>query len=286
MRVARPGPLLAPFIELLWHSDDGGDGAPRPERERVLPTGRASLVVRVSPEPVRVFAADDEPRGRTFGHAVVGGARSSYYVRDTSRPSIAFGVQFRPGGAAAFLGVPAEELAERHTSLDDLWGSDVQRLRERLLSAPSAAEQFTIFAAELAARARRARAIHPAVAAALRALGNCNGPAAVDEAWRASGFSRRHFIAVFQREVGLSPKVFARIQRFQGVLRSPSRTGWADRAAAGGYADQSHLVREFRALAGVAPSRYRPHPGRPNHVPLGAFALTSNTSKPRARARG
>ena len=53
------------------------------------------------------------------------------------------------------------------------------------------AEQFALFTAELASRARHARAIHPAVAAALRALGDCNGPAAVDEAWRASGFSRR-----------------------------------------------------------------------------------------------
>jgi AraC-like DNA-binding protein len=219
---------------------------------------------------VRTFADDDDTRGETFGHAVVGGVRARAHVRDTARPSVSVGVQFRPGGAAAWLGVPADELAGRHTALANLWGRAADELRERLVGLTTPQERLATFAAELDARAHAARPIHPAVAAALAALGDCRGPASVDAAWAASGYSRRHFIALFRREVGLAPKAFARIQRFQLVLQRAGRwerARWADLAAAGGYADQSHLVREFRAIAGLAPSAYRPLAGRPNHVP-------------------
>lgn len=284
-----PGPVLAPFVECLWYSDERADTHARAPSERVLPTGRVSLVVRLSDEPVRVFDDADEERAESFGHAVVGGTRSSFYVRDTRAPSVSLGVQFKPGGAAAWLGVPADELAERHTTLDALWGSASAELRERLLDAPTPAARLALFAAELRARAAFARPIQPAIAAALAALGDCRGPAAVDAAWRASGFSRRHFIALFRREVGLAPKVFARIQRFQAVLQRsahPARASWAELAAADGYADQSHLVREFHAFAGLAPSRYRPRAGRPNHVPVGAPDARSIPSKRTARSRG
>jgi methylphosphotriester-DNA--protein-cysteine methyltransferase len=285
----QPGPELAPFVECLWYSDEREDVHARAPIERVLPTGRVSLVVRLSDAPVRVFDADAAQSARTFGHAVVGGTRSTYYVRDTHAPSVSLGVQFKPGGAAAWLGVPADELAERHTSLDVLWGRAANTLRERLLDTPSPATRLALFEAALRARAANARRIHPAVAAALAALGDCRGPAAVDTAWRASGFSRRHFIALFRRDVGLAPKVFARLQRFQSVLQRRARlahASWAQIAAADGYADQAHLVREFQAFAGLAPSSYRPLAARPQHVPVSAFAARSIPSKRAARPRG
>ncbi len=267
-----PSPALAPYVEVLWYSDErGGSAGVLPARERALPTGSASLVLRLSEEPVRVFAGLADERAEAFGHEVLGGASSSYYVRDTAAPSISVGAQFRPGGAAAWLGVPADELAERHTPLEQLLGRWARDLRERLLATPAPHQRLACFEAELAARARRARPLHPAVLAALEALGECRGPAAVDEAWRASGYSQRHFIALFRREVGLTPKVFARIRRFQGTALRAARAGrptWTELAHDGGYSDQSHLVREFQAFAGLAPSAYRPRSGRPNHVPV------------------
>jgi AraC-like DNA-binding protein len=262
-------------VERLWYSDDSHSPVERAARERVLPTGCASLVVRLSEHPVRVFAGIDAPLAQSHGFAVLGGTRSRFYVRDTSQASISLGAQFRPGAAAAWLGVPGEAFAEAHIALEELWGAEVARLRERLLRATTPYERLAQFELELGARAVQARAIHPVVEHALQQLGDCRGSASVDAAWRASGFSQRHFIALFRREVGLAPKVFARIQRFQAVLRGSTRAApsrWAEIAASAGYADQAHLVREFQAIAGIAPGRYRPLVDRPHHVPAAARA--------------
>ena len=77
----QPGPALAPFVERLWAID--ARAAPpreRSARERALPTGCASLVVRLSDEPIRIFEGVQDAAGRTFGHAVLAGARARFHV--------------------------------------------------------------------------------------------------------------------------------------------------------------------------------------------------------------
>lgn len=58
-----------------------------------------------------------------MGSAIVGGARLGYYVRDVAEPVWSVGAELLPGAAPLLLGIPADEIAERHTSLEDLWGS-------------------------------------------------------------------------------------------------------------------------------------------------------------------
>jgi AraC-like DNA-binding protein len=267
-----PTRALAPFVESLWCFDDTADGATnRALRERALPTGTSNLVFRLSSEPVRVFTDIDDEPGSTFGHAVISGARDSYYVRDTSRPSSSVGAHFRPGGAAALLGVPGEELAGRHTALEDLWGRSAESARERLLDAPAPAARLALFEQLLLARLPGSAPLHPAVDHALARLA-ARGPCSIEALSRETGTSHRRLIELFRRAVGLTPKVYARIRRFQGALERAGRgraAGWAQVALACGYCDQSHLTREFLALAGVTLGAYAPlSADRPNHVPV------------------
>src|SRR5688572_20742461 len=141
-----PGAALAPFVERLWlvdeRAENPGQCQPRAARERALPTGHMDLVFRLSAAPVRVFGGVEDERGATLGHAVVIGARASFYERDTTQPSFAVGAHFRPGGAQALLGAPAEELAGRHTALADLWGAEAERTRADLGELPTAAARL------------------------------------------------------------------------------------------------------------------------------------------------
>ena len=267
-----PAGALAPFVERLWYFDEGTDLArPRAARERALPTGSVNLVFRLSSEPVRVFRSIDDCVGEAFGHAVISGARSSYYVRDTARPSCSVGVHFRPGGAAALLGVPGEELAEHHTSLEDLWGRSASISRERLLAEPRPAARLGLLEELLLARVGRSEPLHPAVQRALARL-DSRGACSIEALSRETGYSHRHLIALFRRAVGLTPKVYARIRRFQRAIARAAHargSGWAEVALACGFCDQSHLTREFQAFAGVSPGAYAPlSADRPNHVPI------------------
>jgi len=263
-------PVLRPFVKRLWFSNESA----RPSnglvaRERVLPTGTMSLVFRVSDHPLRLFDTDGT-ESRTVGHAIVGGARTSYYVRDVSHPTRSVGAQLHPGAAELLLGAPAGELAERHTRLDDLWGHAAEEARERLAAAGSDTA-LDLLQTLLIARLPKMRGIHPAVAHALARFattGHVNK--VVDE----SGYCHRRFIALFRESVGLSPKVYCRVLRFQTAIdriADDPEMPWASLAAASGYSDQPHFTRDFGAFTGVTPGAYRRiRPAVRNHVPIEA----------------
>jgi len=259
-----PRPGLRPFVKRIWASDGSESRAPG-AREHILPTGLMHLVIRLSPEPIALWEGD---KRRELGHAIIGGARSTYYVKDVSTPSMAVGAQLNPGAASVLFGASADELAERHTTLDQVWAAEATRLRDRLGAEPSLDRRLELFEAFLLARLPRVRGVHPAVAEALANIADRPVAFVVER----SGYSHRAFIDLFRRAVGLAPKVYARVARFQRVadcLATERQVSIADAALAAGYADQAHLSREFAALAGVSPASYRAlHLAEPNHVPL------------------
>jgi AraC-like DNA-binding protein len=257
-----PRPELLPFVSRLWASDAH---LARGERELVLPTGAMHLVIRLD-HPLRVFDRVDAAAPRTIGHAIIGGARAAPYIRDVSQPVGSVGAQLRPGVAELLLGVPAVELAGRHTALDDLWGRRAAELRERLVLAGDPRRRLDLFEAALIAQLPRVRALHPAVAHALAQFATTDDVAAiVDEV----GYSHRQFISVFRHAVGLTPKLYCRVQRLQRALPGIPRRSLAEVAVGAGFSDQAHLTREFRTLAGVSPGEYRAlASGDANHVLL------------------
>jgi len=227
------------------------------------------LVFRLSDHPLRIFANDEDAGGRVLGCAIVGGARSTFYLRDISEPTCAVGAQLLPGAAQLLFGVPADELAERHTLLDDLWGSSADLARAHLVEAGSPERRLDVLQSLLAARLPAVRALHPAVAQALKQFWMTND---VRKVVLASGYSHRQFISLFRRAVGLTPKLYCRVLRFQEVLNrfagNPAAS-LAELAIDAGYSDQPHFNREFREFAGVTPEHYRRvSPKCPHHVPV------------------
>jgi AraC-like DNA-binding protein len=258
---------LAPFVSLLWSVDVAGT-APG-DRELVLPTGASHVVIRLD-HPLCLYATADAEEGRTVGMAVVGGARSSAYVRDVSRPSRSVGAQLRPGAAGLLLGAPADLLAERHTPLDAVWGAFAGELRGRLCAEREPARRLDLFEAALVARLPKVRGIHPAVAHALARFADADAAGdAIGEVVDEVGCSHRRFIALFHGAVGLTPKVYCRVRRLQRALSGVGARPLAEVAVDAGYSDQAHMSREFRALAGVTPREYRARAATSgNHVPL------------------
>jgi AraC-like DNA-binding protein len=256
-----PSPALRPFVKTLWARQ--GLAAPTPH-EHVLPNGMMHVVLRLSPEPIVIF---DGGSPRDLGHSVIGGARSTYYLKDVSAPSTAVGAQLHPGAASLLFGMPADELAERHTALEDVWGAEARRLRDYIGEACTLEARLDRFEAALAARLPRVRGVHPAIADALARVASTP----IAELVGQSGMSHRSFIALFRATVGLAPKTFARIVRFQRAAArlATERVSLADTAFDAGYADQAHLTREFGEIAGVSPARYRAlEVTDTNHVPI------------------
>ncbi len=265
-----PRSALRPFVEAVWGTDESGDARPpAPCREHVIPTGGMHLVFRLSDDPLRLFNDPSDREGHVVSTAVVGGARARFYIRDVSKPLCSIGAQLRPGAAQVLFGVDATELAERHTALADLWGGRVGSMHDRLREAGSVEERLDVFERLLAARLPAVRGLHPAVAQALQQLATTTH---VRHVVSQSGYSHRRFIALFSRAVGLTPKVYSRVRRFERALRRVRPFGpgaWTDIALAAGYSDQSHFNREFREIVGVTPTEYRDRSPRfAHHVPV------------------
>jgi AraC-like DNA-binding protein len=268
--VHRPGFPLGGFVDCFWHFD--GYAASH-ARERALPTGTVELVVNLQEDRIRVFLADDDFEGQRLRGSVVCGPQSGYFVLEPSQQTSVVGIHFRPGGAAPFLGAPAGEFTDRHLGLDDVWGAaQARELRERLVEARSSDAMFVVLERALLDRLRRPLLLHPAVAYALGQLTARPAISRIGDVQDETGYGAKRFIELFRNAVGLTPKVYCRIMRFQGVIERLARghrVEWAVVALDGGYCDQSHLNREFRVLSGVTPSEYRPSDDdRPNHVPI------------------
>jgi len=199
----------------------------------------------------------------------VGGVRASFCVKDISDPGGSVGAQLHAGAAEILFGMPAEELAGRHTLLDDLWGHSATLILDQLMDTQSLERRLDLLESILVSRVPTVRRLHPAVA---HALTRFTVIGSVQEIVKETGYSHRRFIELFRREVGLPPKAFSRILRFQQAINtvaSDPAALWADLALDAGYSDQSHFNREFREFAGITPEEYRRiSPFSANYVPI------------------
>jgi AraC-like DNA-binding protein len=255
----KPCRLLMPWVSRIWAAEEPpADPSALRWRERLVPRGGFHLVLRLDDSRIRIFDGVDDGHGRTFV-SVIGGARSRFHVREAAGGARAVGMLIRPGAAGVILGVPAHELAERHTAFEDVWGRAAHALRDRLLAARTPARQLAILERTIAARLALRYAPHAAVRVALSRFGSDATGWEVGPVCRETGLSHRRFIALFRRDVGLGPKQLCRVLRLERAMqiaRSAVSPSWAETAATAGYCDQAHLVRELRALAGVSPTQW------------------------------
>lgn len=264
-----PRPPLSEFVELLWYYE--ADEPPH-GKERVLPTGAMEMVVNLRGDALRVYDGEKPDRLRSLGSSLVCGAHSGFFLIDTAVQARIMGVAFKPGGALPFLGLPSGELQDAHVPLDALWGRKAANSRDRLLEAGMVEAMFRVLERDLLARLDRPPTRHPAVAFALEEFRSVPHGRTVSEVTARTGLSPRRFIQSFSEEVGLTPKLFCRVRRFQEALRlcaGEERIRFGELALACGYFDQAHFIRDFRAFSGLSPTAYLKHRGEHrNHVPL------------------
>jgi len=259
-RELAPPPALASHVSCLWTrrpgTDEPQDGHP------VLPDGAIDLVWHAG----RLVVAGPDTAARHVAADPDAAARCE----------IAVGVRLRPGAGALVVGERAAELRDRSPGAAEIWGAAGAELEERVSTASAAEERLRVLAAAIGRRAVAVAPPDPAVAGAVAALGRPQ--ATVAGTASALGVGERWLHRRFLDHVGYGPKTLQRILRLQRTLAlvSGARAGLASRgdlsrlAFAAGYADQAHLSREVRALAGTTPSalvaRWRPvsGPGSPD----------------------
>lgn len=265
-RTFRPPAPLDRFIDNFWY----WEGDPLPHRkELIMASHSMGLLVNLADDELRHYDGDQfDVVHRTRGIAL-GGAYTQHFAIDAHQQKM-LGVQFLAGGAYPFFAPSAKTLHNEHVALEDFWGAAAGRLHHRIVEAPTVEAKFRVLSAALWERMARPLTRHPAVALALARFRYA--PDRVGAVAAESGLSRRRFIDVFVEEVGVTPKLYLRLLRFNRVLGrvfGAADVDWAEIAYLHGYADQSHFNREFREFAGLTPSQYLARPGQgPGHAEL------------------
>jgi AraC-like DNA-binding protein len=228
-----------------------------PVRRREIPGRDIVMVLSFGPS----LRVDDAPQT-----SFVAGLAEASVV--TEHDGLANGVEvnFTPLGARMILGTPMHLVANEVVPFEDVWGDGAAELLARLYEAADWAARFDLLDAVLAIRLARATAAPPAVEWAWQRLVEEHGRLAVHELTRELACSRRYLAVQFREHIGLAPKVFARILRFQratDLLETGRDFEWVARAC--GYYDQAHFNRDFREFAASTPTEFlaRIHPSAP-----------------------
>jgi AraC-like DNA-binding protein len=244
-----PSAAAEDFIECYW-SLEADAAAAEAETQRIVPDGCAELILNLAqPFQELTVGGDSKLQPRCF---FAGQITGPLLVRP-SGATRTIGIRFRPEGASRILRLPMHELTGAVTPLDRVQ----PRLSVQLDVLPQAGSLQTLLAAldELLVRIAKpgleTGRLSVAVTLATRAGGM------LDVAWLAEqvGLSSRQLERLFKEHVGLPPKLFCRILRFQRVFQSMEREdrSWVDAALSCGYYDQSHLIRDFKQFSGRTP---------------------------------
>ncbi len=249
-----PAAPLNRCIRALWYSRVTHTSH---SRERVLPTGRTQVILNLSRDFL-LDCAEGSPARATPASLIVG-ARSIYEIIDTSDLADLIGIVFEPGGFSAFARDAANLFSNRSVSLEEVWGTPVRSLRDRLREIPTPEARLRCLEEFLLCRFAGRLNRHGVIDFALGSFQRAPGMAKVREVAKSTGWSERRFSQVFREEVGFSPKAWTRILRFQRAvhqLHAGVDLPWADLALDCGFYDQSHFANEFRAFSGIDATTY------------------------------
>ncbi|MEU5162715.1 helix-turn-helix domain-containing protein [Streptomyces sp. NPDC020875] len=259
---ARPAPALQRYVG----SYVGFDLRGFPTGVHCGPPGRVLTAVISLSGPLEVAAGIGDGSPVTRFAAVAGGLmRRAVAIHHDGRQE-GMQLSLTPLGARAVYGMPAAELAHQVVPLDELLGTLGSELVDRLRAATTWVARFAVLDELLLRAVRRSTGgehlprVRPEVAEAWRRLLASRGRVQVGTLAAELGWSRRHLTDRFHGEVGLSPKTFARVLRFEHaheLATAHEPLPWSDVAAVSGYADQAHLVRDWREFTGRSPTAWR-----------------------------
>jgi AraC-like DNA-binding protein len=252
---ASPLPPLRPYLER--YTGYRLEGFP-PGVHRGLPSRHLTFILSLG-DPVAVTAMPDPGHPPVALTAFVAGLAdgAATIVHDGTQHGIS--LDLTPLGARALLGVPAGELAGMCVGLDDVLGSPARELVDRLASVEGWPARFAELDRFLLARLGR-RALPPPGPGLMTAWSRVvasGGAVGIGRLAADLGWSRRHLGERFRAEFGLTPKVAARVVRFERarwLLARSDRPPLAEVAVRAGYYDQAHLNRDWRELAGCTPT--------------------------------
>lgn len=271
---------LQSYIESIFHFKDF---MPDHSIERVVPTGHAFLIFELDGFPRHTFDNDSLEVKNTFTKVWLSGMHRNYISISAHPKSEMLVVQFKAYGVYPFMTMSVQEVSEKVQSAVDIFGEEILEVRKSILASPTVHEKFSVIQTWLQQRFNSSKIPSPEFLTIFNILEK-ESKSAFQQALENYAFTPKHFIHQFKKYVGLTPKYYQRILRFNEIfqkIQQQEKISWSQVAYSCGYADQSHFIKEFKHFSGFNPQHFIQqdfHEDETNFFPLDRIAKVKNKS--------
>jgi AraC-like DNA-binding protein len=244
--------------------------------DRFLPDGNTELIIDLGDKPQFIHDNETLKVIQRCTHAWVSGVRTRPITIPSGSGNRIIVIGFKRGAANPFYSFPMNEITDSVVMADLVFGKAVCDLREQLLSTTSVHQMFHRI--ELFLMARAGDKLHP------NSMTNCIQYAINQIIQRPTilslqrlsehiGYSQKHFIDLFRKQVGVTPKQYLKIMRFQKAIlqaETAQPINWSQLAQDSGFYDQAHFIHDFKEFSGFTPHEYQQRKNTElNYVPVG-----------------
>ncbi len=268
-RVHKPVFPLSEFIEtFIYYS-----GVEFPHRvDRFLPNGDTEILIDFHDAPQFIYDNESLKEIQACRRVWASGVRTEPITIPSGNDSEMMVIIFKKGRAAPFFPFPMNEISDCVVDADLIWGDDFASVRERLLETADITRRFQITEAFLASAFGGRLRLDPCVSFAMQEMALRPDKLSIARMNHQIGYSQKHFADIFRRHVGITPKRYLKIMRFQKAIaeieaaRDPD---WSALAFECGFYDQAHFIHDFKHFSGFTPDEYaRMNRNFPNYVPV------------------
>lgn len=241
--------------------------------DRFLPDGNINVVIDLTDYPKYIYDNDTLKEIQACKNVWFSGIRSHYITIPSGRDSEMFIINFVKGMAYPFVQMPLHELTDSVVDGDLVLTPEIMDLREMILATPLISQKFITVENFLLKKFIKKLVVNPFIDFAVNKIIQAPGNISIEHISTKVGFSQKHLIKLFKDNVGVTPKGFLKIIRFQKAIIEISTSkcpNWISIALESGYYDQAHFINDFKAFSGFTPNQYmQKNFDHLNYVPVG-----------------
>ncbi len=268
--IYQPAGVLRDFIESFVYYRDFN---PEHSVDRFLPDGNVNVVIDLTDYPKFIYDNYSLKEIQACRHVWFSGIRSKFITIPSGRDSEMFIINFHKGKAYPFVEMPLDVLTDTVIDGQLVMTDALLDLRGKLLEIADTRTRFLEAERSLEKQFLGRLRFNPFVDYAVNQLLYNPQLMTLEALSRKVGYSQKHLISIFKSHVGVSPKAFLRIMRFQGAVQAIEQrknVQWSTLALDSGYFDQAHFIHDFKTFSGFTPAEFQSKQGDfTNYVPVG-----------------
>lgn len=240
--------------------------------DRFLPNGDTEILIDFHDTPQYIYDNDSLKEIQACHNVWASGVRTEPITIPSGDKAAMMVISFKKGMAASFYPFPMNEISDCVVDADLVWGSDFGFLRERLLETKDIDLRFAMVEQFLLRKFRSKMNLNPCVSFAISEMTTRPDQISIARMNEKIGYSQKHFIDMFRKQVGITPKAYLKIMRFQKAvneIQMTSNLDWGRISQDCGFYDQAHFINDFKHFSGFTPEVYASRTGPfLNYLPM------------------